>query len=453
MELVILICGAIVGSGIASILACVPGLHVYNILGIGVLLTIQYGIILHPYFLIAVVTGMIVGFSLVSTIPSVILAAPDESAFFTVLPGQKYLIAGRGYEATLFTLVGSAFAEMALLIFFLFFAKCLLLPLKQVLQPHYHWILWCVIVFILMSEWPTEGRLGQGGWRKFVAANKRILAGLLTFVLSGLLGFVVMYGKSFSPEITFQGLMPVFIGLFTLPWLLMNIILGVEVPSQNIFEKSQTETLATRRPKLSGMSIKSILYGLSAGLLGGGFSAFLPGITGGVGGLLAGHAMAIRNDVAFLVSQGASRTVYYVGGFFLLFVPDLYMTRGGGAHLLKTIYVPQGKTDLYVAMTASAIAGAISLAMFGVLVRRVLLFVVRYGLRFLSIVALVIILFLVLLFSGWNGIIFCIVSGAVGLIPVFYGAKRMNCLGVVLLPVACNMSGFGEHVAIWLGLI
>lgn len=453
MELVMLICGAIVGGIIASILACVPGLHVYNILGIGVLFATQYGIILHPYFLIAIVTGMIVGFSLISTIPSVILAAPDESAFFTVLPGQKYLMAGRGYEATLFTLVGSAFAEVALLIFFLFFAKYLLLPLKQVLQPHYHWILWCVIVFMLMSEWPTEGRLGQSGWRKFVSANQRILAGLLTFVLSGLLGFVVTYGKSPTPEIAFQGLMPVFIGLFTLPWLLMNLIFDVEVPPQNIFEKSPTESSAAKHSKLLGISIKYILYGLSAGLLGGGFSAFLPGITGGVGGLLAGHAMALRNDVAFLVSQGASKMVYYVGGLFLLFVPDLYMTRGGGAHLLKTIYVPQGKTDLYVAMAASAIAGAISLAMFGKLVRRVLLLVVRYGLHFLSSIALVIILFLVLLFSGWNGIIFCIVSGAVGLIPVFYGARRMNCLGVILLPVACNMSGFGEHIAVWLGLI
>jgi hypothetical protein len=29
----------------------------------------------------------------------------------------------------------------------------------------------------------------------------------------------------------------------------------------------------------------------------------------------------------------------------------------------------------------------------------------------------------------------------------------MNCLGVVLLPVACNMSGLGPGVAQWLGLV
>jgi putative membrane protein len=447
MEIVMLICGAIVGSVIASILACMPGLHVYNILGPLIFLIAQYEISLHPYFIIAVTAGMIAGFCFISPIPSVILAAPDESAFFTVLPGQKYLMAGRGYEAVLFMVTGSAFATAGLLIFFFFFAKYLL-PLKQVLQPHYHWILWCVIAFMLMSEWPTEGRPGQGRWDKFVSANRRLLAGLLTFVLSGLIGFVVMYGKTSRPELAFQGLMPVFTGLFTLPWLLVNIIFYVEMPPQKIFETKSAGYL-----HLPAMSIKSILYGIFAGLFGGGFSAFFPAITGGVGGLLAGHATALRDDVAFLVSQGASRTVYYIGGFFLLFVPDLYMARGGASHLLKTLYIPQGATDLYVVMTATAIASVISLVMFEMLVRGIVRIVVIYGLRFISIVALVIILFFVLFFSGWDGIIFCIVSSAVGLIPVFWGARRMNCLGVILLPVACNMSGFGEQVAVWLGLI
>ena len=56
--------------------------------------------------------------------------------------------------------------------------------------------------------------------------------------------------------------------------------------------------------------------------------------------MLAGHALSIREDRAFLASQGASRAVYYVGGLMLLFAPGLHMTRGGAAWLLRPHFVP-----------------------------------------------------------------------------------------------------------------
>ena len=38
------------------------------------------------------------------------------------------------------------------------------------------------------------------------------------------------------------------------------------------------------------------------------------------------------------------------------------------------------------------------------------------------------------------------------LLPVLFGSRRLNCLGILLLPIACNMSGFGETITGWLGL-
>ena len=40
----------------------------------------------------------------------------------------------------------------------------------------------------------------------------------------------------------------------------------------------------------------------------------------------------------------------------------------------------------------------------------------------------------------------------IGLLPVLFGSRRLNCLGILLLPIACNMSGFGETITGWLGL-
>jgi len=55
--------------------------------------------------------------------------------------------------------------------------------------------------------------------------------------------------------------------------------------------------------------------------------------------------------------------------------------------------------------------------------------------------------------TGWGGMFVMVVSAGIGLIPVLFGSRRLNCLGVLLLPIGCNMSGFGEHVAAWLRLI
>ena len=48
---------------------------------------------------------------------------------------------------------------------------------------------------------------------------------------------------------------------------------------------------------------------------------------------------------------------------------------------------------------------------------------------------------------------FCAVGTGIGFIPVLLGSRRTNCMGVLLLPIALNMVGAGDKVAMWLGLI
>jgi TctA family transporter len=47
----------------------------------------------------------------------------------------------------------------------------------------------------------------------------------------------------------------------------------------------------------------------------------------------------------------------------------------------------------------------------------------------------------------------CIVATGIGLIPVLWGSRRMNTMGVLLLPIALSMSGAGAWVAGALGLL
>jgi len=52
-----------------------------------------------------------------------------------------------------------------------------------------------------------------------------------------------------------------------------------------------------------------------------------------------------------------------------------------------------------------------------------------------------------------GGLAICAVATGIGLIPVLWGSRRMNCMGVLLLPIALNMVGAGDVVARFLGLL
>jgi putative membrane protein len=73
--------------------------------------------------------------------------------------------------------------------------------------------------------------------------------------------------------------------------------------------------------------------------------------------------------------------------------------------------------------------------------------------RRISLFSLGIILALVFFMTGWTGLFITAVAAGIGLIPVLFGSRRLNCLGVLLLPIACNLSGIGESVAAFLGFV
>ncbi|HPC19139.1 MAG: tripartite tricarboxylate transporter permease [Kiritimatiellae bacterium] len=430
------------GTVLSSVLACLPGLHVYNVMGamvLGILALEETAFAIPSDVFLPAMTGMIVGWAMLNTIPAVLLGTPDESAMFTVLPGQKYLMAGRGFEGTMITAVGGLAGA--------FFLVCVVAPCaprylpvsQQVLKGHMHWVLWIIITFMLMSEWPKGGNRGVAGWAKFYDAWKTLLAGLATFFLAGMLGFILLTRSPVSHEVAFQNIMPAFVGLFAIPWCLLNMISAADVPKQ-------------KPAKSLAINGDVILRSVWSGGLGGGIAAYFPIVTGGVGGMLAGHATAQRDERIFIMGQGVSKFIYYVGAFMLLFVPGLNLTRGGGAWMIKALYTPAGKTDYYMILGSIAVASAISYLMMEPLTRVVLRFIDRYNYRHVSTVALAIIIVMVVAVTGWTGLFIALVGTGIGLLPVLFGSRRLNCLGILLLPIACNMSGFGEVITGWLGL-
>jgi putative membrane protein len=439
MDTLSLVLIAVLGTILASILALIPALHIYNVVGLMILSAGALSSVLNPDQLAMLLLGMIVGYAMLSTIPSIFLAAPDEAAAFIVLPGQKWLLERRGYEAAILTGVGALCGLVVLIVLSPIAGETSRL-LQIILSPHLGWILATIIVFMLMSEWPKSGDRGVSGWARFRAAWTGLGAGILTFLLSGLLGFIIMYRSVVPTEIAFQNLLPAFLGLFAIPMVLVNLIMGTQVPKQHI---------ATSIDITPGL----LFRGAAAGSMGGLFAAFFPVVTGGIGGFLAGHATAQRDERSFIVSQGTSKFVYYVGGFLLFFLPGLHLARGGMAAMLSTIYTPSTPELYFTVVAAMAICGVVSFFLLILFSRLAIKLIDRIDYRTVSVVTLILLISLIFITTGLGGLLIAIPATAIGLIPSLFGSRRMNCLGILLIPITLNMAGAGASIAHVLGLI
>lgn len=437
--LVILLAG-VTGTVIASLLALLPALHVYNVAGIFLLLIAEVArhVTVPDAAFVTFMMGLVVGYAMVNTIPSIFLGTPDEAAMFITLPGQKYLMQGRGYEASLLTGAGGLGGVVFLGLAAPLFPK--ILPAFQaIIAPHLFWLLALMLAFMVLSEWPKGGDRGTPRER-FLDAWGSLLAGIATLALSGLLGFILLYKPIVPPKFAFQNIMPAFVGLYAVPWLVTNILSGTAIPRQNLSRSLDTDHFLMAR-------------GVAAGAGGGLIAAVFPIITGGMGGLIAGHATAQRDERLFIISQGASKMVYYVGAFLLLFVPGLGLTRGGLAWMVQSFYTPATFEDYWMVVATILVCGGLSFLLLIILSRAMVWLVQRVNHRTLSVVTSVIVVGVVAAITSWPGILIMIVSTGIGMIPVFFHSRRMNCMGVLIVPVMLNMAGLGESVAAFLGLL
>jgi len=439
VDSLLLIAAALAGTVLSSLLSCLPALHIYNLAGLFVILAVEIPELVPGELLAMFMLGLVVGYAMGNTIPSIFFGAPDESTQFVVLPGQRYLMEQRGFEAAVLAGVGGLGGLTVLLVLAPILPR--VLPVvRDIVGPHLHWILGAILVYMVLSEWPKGSDRGRSGLAKFLDAWRSLAVGLLTLLLSGLLGMVLFYSNLVPAERAFQNLMPAFVGMFAVPWVLQNLLSLAQVPAQHV---SRSVDLS---PGL-------IVRGVGAGALGGLFAAFFPVVTAGIGGFLAGQATAQRDDRLFIVSQGTSKLVYYVGALLFFFVPGLHLTRGGMAAMLSTLYTPYTPQTYWTAIAATLICGALAFGLLLWLSRAAIWLVTRFDYRWISAATLVLLVGVVVAMTGWGGLLIAAVATAIGLLPVMWGARRMNCMGVLLIPLTLELAGLGTAVAGWLGLL
>ncbi|MCD6461171.1 MAG: tripartite tricarboxylate transporter permease [Thermoplasmata archaeon] len=435
----VLLLFALLGVVISAVLALIPGLHVYNVIGFAFLAYLAFFPWLDDLMFAMLLVGMLTGFALLFTITTVYLSAPDDSTMFMVMPGQKYLLQGRGHESVLLTGIGSLVG-----IFFLVVVLTMLQHqirvIREVTQDHWFWIIGAVIVYILMSEFPKDFGRSKTTLGKLRDAWKTLAAGYLTFLLSSILGMIIFYKTTMPIDRTFQSLMPPLVGMFAVPNLLINIISDMEIPKQHVC-------------KSVDVTPEEVFRGGGSGCLGGIFGAFMPAVTAGVAGLISGHATAQKGDKPFIISMGASRMVYYVGAVMLFFLPGLHLRRGAIGIFINLFFVPETAEQYYLLAAAVAVSGAVAFILLLLISRSIVKILDRVSFQKMSIAVLFVIILIVFAMGGPMAVLTMSVGAAIGTIPIVFHSRRSNCLAVILVPIFLNMAGIGPQIAAWMGLM
>ncbi len=428
---------AMIGALLGSLAGLLPGLHVFNLAGAAVLLQVRGLLPIDDAALALLLVAAVAGWAMSSALPAVFLFAPDDSSVAFVLPATRTLLRGHGVQAVMWQAQGGLFG-MLLLPLLLVLASVVLRPLLIVITPHLGWMLLALIAFLLMGEWPRADDANPSPWWRAVSAWLYLAAGLLTFVLSGLVGIVLTVRSPIPPEQAYQNLMPAFIGLFTVPGLLQVLGVRGRLPAQVLgVEPLPAQTLL--RAGLTGM-------------LGGAFAAVMPIVSAGIGGLLAGHATAAQGERGFIVAQGANRVVYFVGGLLLLFVPGLGVVRGGMAWMLSSMFVPSGWAMFGMALGAAALAALLGWGITRIGALWLAPRATRVSMRAVALFGLMLSVTLSALFTGAAGLGVLVVCTLIGCIPVFVGGRRLNALGILLAPATISINGWMPTVLAVLGL-
>ena len=162
MDHLSLVGAALAGTLLSAILSCIPALHIYNVVALTVVLAGNAARSVPGELLAMFMLGLVVGYAMLNAIPSIFLGAPDDSTIFIVLPGQRYMMQHRGFEASILSGVGGLGGLAVLLILSPVMPR--FFPMvRTVVGPHLHWILGAIILFMVMSEWPKGSDRGRTG--------------------------------------------------------------------------------------------------------------------------------------------------------------------------------------------------------------------------------------------------------------------------------------------------
>ena len=196
------------GIGFGVITGLIPGVHPNTVFVISLsFLAFFSGSGLLP--VLVFIVSLAVSNTFTDFLPSILFGAPEPDSALSVLPGHKFLMEGRGYEALFLTTFGG-FGVTILTI--------LTLPLLIHMIPFIYELIFGAIHVILLII---------VAWMIFTETGNKKFHALLAFLLVGVFGLITL--NSFPSNFS---LFPAFTGLFAFSTLIISFRSKIKLPPQ-----------------------------------------------------------------------------------------------------------------------------------------------------------------------------------------------------------------------------
>jgi putative membrane protein len=372
-----------------------PGIHI-NLVSVTLVslapILLQYST---PLSLCVFIIAMSVTHSFLDVIPSIFLGAPNDATALGVLPGHRYLLKGFGLMAVKLSIVG---AYGGLLISIVFFPLFLLLVKYgyPLIEPMIGLILIAVCAFMLLRE-------------------KLLLWALLIFLISGTLGLLVLNMPGLHDP-----LFPMLSGLFGVATLLISLNESQSIPEQKDQQDVELKPWVT---------VKALLSGQFSGFI----TAVMPGLGASTAAVLSLQVTRKLGDNGFMILMGSIGTVNFVLSISALWVMD--KARNGSIIAVQQMIGSVGLHEVLVFLAAALISGSAAVFLVLTIGRFFSRMITRLPYNALCWGIICFMTALVMLLTGWLGLLVLLVSTAVGLIPAVTKVARTHTMACLLVPV------------------
>ncbi len=384
----------LIGCFLGIITGLTPGVHINLVAVIILSLTPFLSQHVSILTLAILIIAMSVTHTFLDAIPSIFLGAPDSGLELSVLPGHKLLLEGRGYEAVVLTAIGSLFAVIMMVAF-----APIGLPFIKIIYPIIQRFIPYILIFFSILLIYKERK-------------SRSLA-LIVYLLAGVLGIITLNLQLSQP------LFPLLSGLFGTSIILTSLFQKTKIPKQNLTEVK--------------LSKKEIFSSMNSGFIASFLTGLLPGLGASQAAIVATSTQKKITPEKFLIIVGSINTFVMIVSFLALYSID--KARNGSvvviSEILQSFTLNQLILFLAVSLIAAGIATWLTLKfakIFSKLMSRV-----NYAKLCISIISLITILVIIL--TGWIGLLVLIVSTSIGLIPNLAGIGKNHLMGCLILPV------------------
>lgn len=425
ISITLLIISIFFGFFLGIISGLTPGIHVNNFALILLALTplfLEMGF--EPFYIAVIILSNSVTQTFVDIIPSIFLGAPEADTALAVLPGHQLLMEGRGAEAVRLSAIGSAGSVAASLLIAVplgFF----FMNIYGTIDAYIGWILVLIAVLMIATE-NGEVVEGQGS----LAHLKYKGYAVILFFLSGMLGlFAFENTDKMAPLITFGEpsiLLPLLSGLFGASMLVLALMTRSEVPPQ-------------QKNSMFALPGKRIVRGIISGTAAGSFVAWLPGVSSAVGTIIA--RLLVREDKGedaskeFIIALSGANTANAI--FSLIALYTIHRTRSGAMVAINEL-TNVDEWDMSVIILLLAVIVYVSIISYYTTIYlgdRISGMLSKIDYSKLCSAVLIILTLMVIMFTGWFGLVIFLISTPVGMVSSFAKIRKTHAMGVILLPV------------------